>query len=449
MTGTVLGTLLISIVALLGHGVARAAEARGDAMDHWPQWRGPLGTGAAPRGEPPVEWGEGRNVRWGVALPGLGHSTPVVWGERVFLTSAVEAGVAEGSPEPMAPGAHDNLAPAQVLDFVVLAVDRRSGEIAWRRTVRSERPHEGTHATGSWASASPVTDGERVFAFFGSRGLYALDLDGAPLWERDLGDMETFHGHGEGSSPALWGDTLIVNWDHQGDSFLVALDKRSGEERWRAGRDEITSWSSPLVVEHQGRPQVVVGATRRVRSYDLADGRLLWESAGLSRNVVASPVAGDGLVHVASSYDFQAMLAIRLAAASGEVTGTEAVAWRRDRDTPYVPSPVLADGTLCFLKHLSGILTCVEAATGRTLSGPRRLPEVDRVFASPVAAAGRLYVAGRNGATAVVELGGEFEVLAVNRLDDSFSASPAVAGRELLLRGQRYLYSLAEKASSP
>lgn len=418
-----------------------------DPLDQWPQWRGPLATGVAPRGNPPVEWAEDKNVRWKVALPGDGHSTPIVWGDRVFLTTAIPHGGAvpadEHADADHDPGAHDNVPPTRRQQFVVLAIDRRDGAVVWQRTVRDERPHESTHVTGTWASASAVTDGERVYAFFGSRGLYALDLDGKVLWERDFGDMRTRHEHGEGSSPALHGDTLVVNWDHQGDSFIVALDKRTGEERWRTARDEITSWSTPLIVEHGGRAQVVVSATKRVRAYDLATGEELWQVAGLSRNVVASPVAADGLVFAGAAYDWEAMLAVRLDAARGDVTGTEAVAWTRDRDAPYVPSLLLDGGALCFLKHNQGFLICVAAKTGAPLFGPRRLPGVYNVFASPVAAAGRIYVVDRTGTTVVLQRDARYELLARNRLDDVFSASPAIAGDELFLRGQRHLYCLA------
>ena len=166
----------------------------------------------------------------------------------------------------------------------------------WKKILREEFPHEGGHETGSLASNSPVTDGQFLYAFFGSRGLYCLDLNGELKWQKDLGRMQTLHAHGEGSSPVLHGDTLIVCWDHEGDSFLYAFDKRTGKERWKVARDEKTSWSTPLVVEHEGKPQVVISATKRVRGYDLATGALLWECAGLSRNVVSSPVAGHGMV---------------------------------------------------------------------------------------------------------------------------------------------------------
>ena len=415
-----------------------------DPLGQWPQWRGPLSTGVAPHGDPPTRWSEEVNVRWKTRIPGVGQSTPIVWGDLIFLTSAVPVGEALSAPGPDADGAHHNTSPTRRQEFIVLAVDRRDGTIRWRKTVRTEQPHEGAHVTGSWASNSAVTDGELVFAFFGSRGLYALDMDGKVVWEVDLGDMQIFHGHGEGSSPALHGETLVVNWDHQGQSFLVALDRKTGAERWRTPRDEITSWSTPLVVEHGGKQQVIVSATKRVRGYDLADGKVLWEAAGLSRNVVASPVAGEGLVFAMNSYDHRAMLAIRLDGATGDITDTDSVVWTRDRDTPYVPSPLLYGDTLFFLKHNHPFLTGVDARTGAVRLGPRRLPEVQTVFASPVGASDRIYVTSRNGATVVLKRGGAFETLATNQLDDSFSASPAVVGGELFLRGEAHLYCIAE-----
>ena len=422
---------------------ALAGEKRLDPLNQWPQWRGPLSTGVAPHGNPPVIWSEGRNVRWKTAIPGIGHSTPIIWGDRIFITAAVPYGEALPPLTRDVPGAHHNLPSLRHQRFIALAVSRRDGTILWDRTLRTERPHEGTHATGSWASNSAVTDGERLFISFGSRGLYALDLDGGRLWEKDLGDMQTRHGHGEGSSPALHGDTLIVNWDHQGQSFVIALDARTGRQRWKVARDEITSWSTPLVVEHDGRTQVIISATGRVRSYDLADGEVIWECRGLSRNVVASPVAADGFVYIGNSYDWQAMFAIRLDGARGDITNTDAVVWTLDRHIPYVPSPLLYDGMLFFLKHNQGILTNLNVKTGKPLFGPRRLPGIQSVFASPVGAADRVYIASRNGTTAVIRRGATFEFLARNRLDDSFSASPAIAGDELYLRGERNLYCIA------
>ena len=439
---------IVVLFALLAIG-AGASSATDDAVarEQWPQWRGPLATGVAPSADPPVEWSETRNVRWKTELPGQGHSSPVVWGDRVFVTAAVPVGERFAPRYDTAPGAHDGVPVSQEHEFVVLALDRGDGSVVWRRTVRKALPHEGGHVTASLASNSPVTDGESVFAFFGSRGLFALDWNGEVRWQVDFGQMLTKHAHGEGASPVLWKDTLVVNWDHRGESFVVALDARTGEQKWRVARDEVTSWATPVVVEVGGVAQVVVSGTERIRSYALDSGEVIWECGGLSANVVASPVAGEGLLFAASSYDTRALLAIRLEGAKGDLTGTDAVVWSRTRGTPYVPSPLLYEGALYFVRHYQPILTRVEAATGVDRPGPIRLEGLRDIYASPVAAAGRVYITDRHGATLVMSSGDQPRLLAVNRLDDHFSASAAVVGRELLLRGEKALYSIREQGA--
>ena len=411
---------------------------------YWPQWRGPLSTGVAPDADPPLEWSEIKNVRWKVALPGKGHSTPIVWGNRVFLTTAVPDGDPVSPKPETAPGAHDNVLVTHYHKFLVIAVNRDDGKIAWQRTVHRLLPHEGGHYTSSYASASPVTDGERLIAFFGSAGIFCLDLSGEIKWQKDLGDMQTKHGHGEGSSPALHGDTLIVNWDHEGQSFITAFDKRTGAERWNVKRDEVTSWATPLAIEHSGKPQVIVSGTDRLRSYDLATGKVIWECGGLAHNIVASPVAADGMVFAASSYVRRAMIAVRLEGASGDVTGTDKLAWTRLRGTPYVPSPLLYDQSIYMLRHYQGILSRIHTKTGDEQNRPLRLDHIIRnVYASPVGAAGRVYITDLDGTTVVLSHDNNPKVLAENRLRDSFSASAAVVGRELYLRGLRRLYCIA------
>jgi outer membrane protein assembly factor BamB len=416
-----------------------------EAQQGWPQWRGPLGTGVAPHAQPPIEWSETRHVRWKTALPGKGHSTPIVWGERVFLTTAIPYGEAV-KPRFVRPGAHDNLATTQAHEFAVLAVSRKTGKILWQQTVHKAVPHEAGHITASLASGSPVTDGEHLFAFFGSYGLYCLDTSGKLLWKKDLGEMHSKHGHGEGSSPALFGDTLIVNWDHEEQSFVVALDKRTGKQRWRVARAEDTSWATPIVVEHKGAAQVVVPGTNRLRGYDLATGGLIWECGGLSSNIVASPVAANGFVYAGSSYDTRAMLAVRLDGAKGDITGSNQVVWTRRRGTPYVPSPLLYGGSLYNLQHYQGTIVRLDVKTGEEQGGPFRLGAIRDVYASPVGAAGRIYVTSREGVTQVMSHGDPTpKMLATNRLDDSFSASAALVARELYLRGERSLYCIAEE----
>jgi outer membrane protein assembly factor BamB len=400
----------------------------------------------APYAHPPVAWGEGKNVRWKTALPGKGHSTPIVWGDQVFLTTAIPYGEAARPRLPERPGAHDNLSLTHRHQFVVLAVRRRDGTILWQQTVNKQLPHEAGHVTGSLASASAVTDGKLLFAFFGSRGLYCLDTTGKLLWEKHLGEMHSKHGHGEGSSPALHGETLIVNWDQEEGSFIAAFDKRTGNSRWKVSRPEDTSWATPIVVEHAGRPQVIVPGTHRIRAYDLASGAVLWECGGLSSNVVASPVAGDGIVYAGSSYDTRALLAIRLDGAQGDITGTRQVDWTRHRGTPYVPSLLLYGESLYALQHYQGILSRLDTKTGEDQGGPFRLAAIHNVYASPVGAAGRLYITSRDGITQVISHGDrEPKMLAINRLDDTFSASAAVVDRELFLRGERYLYCIREE----
>lgn len=436
-----------SLLVAFGLTVATAG-ALGQAVNplaQWGQWRGPLATGAAPKADPPVEWSETKNIRWKTKLPGLGHSSPVVWGSLVFVTTAEMTGAKKPFTGVTPDGAHNNMNPLFEHQFAVMAIDRQTGAVVWRRTVATRQPHESTHESATWASNSPVTDGEHVLSFFGSNGLYCLDTGGRLLWSRDLGDMQVKHGHGEGASPLLHGETVVVNWDHEGASVIVALAKRTGEELWRQPRDEVTSWATPIVVTHDGQRQVVVSGTRRVRGYDLKTGAVIWEAGGLPGNIVASPVGADGMVFAAGSYEKQTLLAIRLTGAKGELTGTQQIAWQKNRSTPYVPSPLLYDGWLYYLRHYQGVLSRVNAKTGDEPSGPFRLGSVFNIYSSPVAAAGRIYVTDRNGKTLVMSNDAEPKALTLNKLDDRFSASAALVGDAIFLRGEKFLYCIGEK----
>jgi outer membrane protein assembly factor BamB len=433
--------ILWCLAALLP--MAALAEGPRDE-DNWAQWRGPLDTGAAPKADPPLEWSETKNIKWKVPVTGQGHSSPIVWGDRIYLTAAIPHGDPVDPPVGVRPGAHDNTLKVRQTKFVVLAIDRANGKTIWQTTVRDSVPHESRHDTGSFASASPITDGEYIYAFFGSNGLFALDRKGKVVWEEDLGDMHTKHGHGEGASPALYGDTLVVNWDHEGPSFVVAFDKKTGDRRWKSDRDEPTSWSSPHIVVHEGKPQVVISAANRIRSYDLATGKLIWECGGLSHNVVAGPVSQEGLVICGSSYEKQAIMGITLKGAKGDLTGGDNVAWIKRRDTPYVPSLLLYRGLVYFHRHYQGVLTCLDAKTGKEIYARARLTGIRNVYASPVAAQGRLYITSLEGETMVFSAGPNPEALSQNTLDDSFSASAALVGKELILRGDKSLYCIAE-----
>jgi len=443
--------LVILLVTVASSVALSGSSLRGDASEaerFWPKWRGPLMTGVAPHATPPVEWGETKNVRWKVEIPGKGSATPVVWEDRVFVLTAVPTGERVEVPAPseaLPEWRRRTGQPAQeVQQFTILALSRGDGATLWKRVLREELPHEGTHATGTWASSSAVTDGEVVVASFGSRGLYALSVDGDLLWEKDLGDMTVKLAFGEGSSPALGKNHVFVQWDHEGESFLVALDRKTGREVWRRTRDENTSWASPLLVEHDGRTQVVTSATNKVRSYDAATGEILWETPGMTQNAIPMPVYQDGLVFLTSGFRGNALLAVKLAEAKGDISDSPAIAWTYDRDTPYVPSPLVYGDELYLLKGNKGLLSCFDARTGQLHYGPERLPEVPNVYASPVGADGRIYVAGREGTTVVLQRGTAFKILATNVLEDGFDASPVAVDSELYLRGQKYLYRISE-----
>jgi outer membrane protein assembly factor BamB len=425
---------------------ASAAEPISKFESFWPQWRGPQMNGVSPFGDPPIEWNENRNIDWKVAIPGKGSASPIVWEDKIFVLSAVPSGEKINVPPHSAdtPQWRRGIQADQLQQFTIMALSRDSGNVVWSRVLREELPHEGTHSTGTWASASPSTDGKNVYAFFGSRGLYCLDMTGKVLWERDLGDMKIKASFGEGSSPFLFGEHLVVNWDHEGQSFVVVLSKDSGEEVWRVNRDEITSWATPVVVENEGVKQVIVSATHRVRGYDLENGSLIWECEGMTGNVIPSPIVWDGMVYVTSGFRGNALLAIRLAGAQNDITGTSQIVWSQDRHTPYVPSPLLYEGSLYFLSRNSNVISNVDARTGEPFYGPERLTDLGNIYSSPVGASGRIYVTDRDGTTVVLSHGRELDILAVNSLDDGFDASPAIVDNELYLRGQKYLYRISD-----
>lgn len=431
--------IVVGFVAALGV----LSVAQGEPTERfWPQWRGPSATGVSRTANPPVVWSETRNIRWKREIPGRGSGSPVVWGDRIFLVTAVPVGVD-------ARAAHESrghVQPRDVHRFVVMALDRRTGQVLWERTAHEQRPRQPSMKDGTWASSSPITDGQRVYASFDSSGLYAYDMNGVPLWQKQLGEKRMFADVGEsGSTPVLYDNRLVVVWDHQGESFVVALDARTGAELWRTRRDEVDSWATPLVVTLEGRAQVVTAAEKRVRSYDLETGRIVWESDGLTMNPIPSPVAGDGMVFAMSGFRGSKLLAVRLGDAKGDITRSGAIAWTLERDTPYVPSPMLYDGFLYFLKSNAGILSVLDARTGRPHYQLQRLEGISEIYASPVAAQGRVYLTSRDGTTLVIRHGATFAVLARNTLDDGFDASAALVEGDIYLRGYRYLYNIAEK----
>ena len=448
MTRNNAGTVVAYLIGMLAIAMPLAPCAE----SNWPSWRGPSGNGTAPaNSKPPIEWSEKKNISWKIELPGLGHCTPVVWEDCVYLTAAIPFGEKTSPPVvDNAPGSHDNLPVAQKHRFVAMCIKRDSGKILWQTTCHETFPHEGGHVSGSLASASPVTDGKYLIAYFGSYGLYCIEsMSGKVLWKKMLGRMSTKHAHGEGSSPALAGNTVVVNWDHEGQSALFAFDKSTGKQKWKIERGEVTSWSTPLIVSTETGTQVIVSASKRVRSYNLDTGAVIWECSGMSHNVVASPVSDKGIVYLGCSYDKRAMIAINLKGAKGDITDSEHILWSTNKRTPYVPSPLLYGDTLYYLSHYQGILSVIHAKSGEIKAGPFRIDSLRDIYASPVGAGGHVYITSREGLTIVITHSKEPRPIAVNRLNESFSASIAVAGNQLFLRGEKHLYCIAKDKQDP
>ena len=415
--------------------------------ENWARWRGPMDNGVAPGGNPPLEWSETTNIKWKSEIPGVGHATPIIWENQIILLSAIKTdqrvepektGEEKDEADWMNPKSTD-----YIHKFTVISVDRNTGKILWQTLVREELPYSHTHEFGSWASNSPVTDGEHIYAYFGSHGLYCLNFQGELIWERDLGRMEKHMSFGEGSSPALYKDKLIILRDHNGQSMLHVMDKSSGDIIWEVKRDEGTSWSTPSVVEFHGETQLITSATNKCRSYNMETGEVLWEVGGLTRNVIPSPLYADGMVYLMSGFRGNALLAVDLSKASGDITDSEAIAWRYDQNTPYTPNPILMDGLLYFLKVNNGYLTCLDARDGTEYYTNVKLEGIKNIFTSPVGVKDRIYIAGTNGSFSVVKTGKAFELLSENTLDDTFFASPVILGDDLFLRGVKALYCVS------
>ena len=413
--------------------IASPAHSAGpEAKEAWRQWRGPNNNGVA-ESDAPLNFSGSENVKWRITIPGKGNSTPVISDGKIFVTTAAVSEKDDGAGE------------SPLYDFLVIAIDKETGEVVWRRTATSAKPHEGYHRRyGSFASNSPVTDGEILIASFGSRGVYAYDLDGGLLWKKDLGRMHMRMSFGEGIAPVLHGDSLIIQNDHEGDSYIVVLDKRTGDEKWRAQRDERSSWPQPIVVEYGGRKQLVTSSTR-VRSYDFETGELIWEAGGLGANAIPAVInVNSEMVIAMTGYRDPNLLAIRLGGKGDITDNTDYIKWTNQRGNAYSASPVLHDGILYFVTD-RGFVNAFDAVTGEKFYHQQRLPETYTFKASPVAAHGKLYLASEEGDVIVLKLGTEYEVLAVNEMgDEMFVSSPVILDGKLYLRSQDELFCISE-----
>ncbi len=419
--------------------------------NNWSYWRGPAADGMAV-GDAPLHWSDTQNIKWKADIPGRGHSSPVIWGDKIFVTTAIKTGTS-ATPEPPAPkpapGAKMPLVtsgPQVEHKFEVLCLDRKTGKILWERTATTAVPHEGYHSQyGSFASNSPVTDGKNVYAFFGSRGMYCYNMKGKLIWQKNFDvQMKMRMAFGEGMAPVISGNRLILVFDYEGDSFMVVLDKNSGKEIWRVKRDEKSNWAAPLVYEFGGHKEILVAGNKKTRSYDFESGKVLWECAGLGANVIPAPVKQDDMVFVMSGYMNPNLQAIRLGKL-GDLSGTDAIVWSQTKGNSYTPSPVLYDNKFYVLMD-SGMITCYNAKTGVPYYQQQRLPKTYSFKSSPVGANGKLYLASENEDVIVLKMGEKFEVLATNTLaDQMFIATPAIQDGEIYLRGQNKLFCIREK----
>lgn len=435
------------------------------AEENWGHWRGENGNAVSTTAKPPVEWSDTKNVKWKVAVPGRGSGSAVVWDDQVFVVSAIGGAnpASEANPGTGADAGKGGnrksgkkgkgkgrgkgkgqSAQLVKLSFQLFCFDRETGELKWKQTAVESTPHEGTHQTNGFASASPCTDGEHVYAHFGSRGLFCYNMDGELQWSRtDFGKMQTRAGFGEGSSPTIAGDKIIVPWDHEGPSALYALDKKTGKTIWKADRDEPTCWATPLIVPAGEKQQVIMNGQNNARAYDLESGEELWRCGGQTQRPVASPVFDNGIVCIGSGFRGSFIGAFRLGG-EGDIVDTENVVWTTADDTPDIASPMLTNGRLYFHKGKTGILSCIEVATGKKLFGPERIPGVFSTYSSPVAAGGYIYLTDRSGATTVIKDSPSLEVVATNSLGEGVDATPAPVGNQLFIRGASHLFCISE-----
>lgn len=439
--------LALLVVTLVGNTVfAQAKDFDRARLENWHHWRGPEANGVAPKANPPTTWDAKKHIQWKSPIPGRGSATPVVWDDQVFIVAAINTDrvAAPGDLPKVDPTLErKTTAPNTYYQFVVLSFDRHTGKLRWQRQAAEKVPHEGHQATHSYAAGSPTTDGKRLYVSFGSFGIYCYDLAGTLQWQRDFGRMITRLGWGEAVTPVIHGDKLLLNWDQEKNAALICLEASTGKTLWKTPRDEVTSWNTPLVVEHKGRTQVVVNGTNRARGYDLDTGKELWQCGPMTTNAIPSPVAADGVAYCMSGYGASTAFAVPLDSV-GDVGSANRIAWRHTKGTPYVPSPLLLGDRLIFTQANSALLTILDRKTGKAMLDRERLPGQQSFYASPVAASGRIYLVDRSGTTLVLKQSDELEILATNQLNDIVDASPALVGRQLFLRGEAHLYCIAE-----
>jgi outer membrane protein assembly factor BamB len=410
---------------------------------NWPQWRGEGGQGVSSERGLPAEWAPDRNVAWKVALPGTGHSSPIVWGERVFVTAAVEGDTVPGAKaaEHTMGGAAwvhpDSVSGDRRQTLKVLALNARTGQLLWDRTAFDGPVYDARHRRSSFAGPTPVTDGVRVYAYFGPEGLYAYDLAGNLAWKA----VEPFKtlGLGAGTSPVLSGNLVIVQRDEdEGQhSSIVAYNRESGKEVWRTKRPIQISWSTPVLLEASGRTELVTNGNELIIAYDPATGKELWRTRGVESNAIHTPLVGGGLVIVSAGYPAKKVMAIR----PGEVAADKRVAWEYDKGTAYVVSNILYGGYL-YLVTDNGVVTCLNPDTGAVVYQGGRIPVPATFMGSPVAFEGYVALTSEDGDTFLITSGPSHAVARTNSVGEPVYSSPAIANGRIYIRGSKHLFAI-------
>ena len=436
------------VVVLLAVCCFTLPIAASDATSNWAQWRGPQSQGISTEKNLPTEWGQSKNIKWKTEIPGRGHSSPVVWDKQIFLTTSIEGPVVpnakpyvhmigkEEFKHPDWAGSDHSYA------LKVISLDRDTGKILWQQTAYDGPVFDHRHRKNTYASPTPATDGKYVYAFFGSEGLYCYDFKGKQIWKLSLGGIPQL-GMGPGSSPVLYENLVIVTADRDvGEgSYIVALDKKTGKEVWRDERKTRSTWATPVLIRSKTRTELVVSGAETVISYDPATGKEIWRCAGVVSHAIPTPVVGHDMVYLSAGSQAKRAMAVRLGG-TGDLTNTPSIAWKYDKGTAYVPSPILY-GDFLYLMTDKGLITCLDAKTGEVKYEGGRVPVPATFTASPVAFDGKIFLTSEDGDTFVLKAGPTHEVIRTNSLGEPIFASPAIAAGRIFIRGEKHLYCIA------
>jgi len=417
---------------------------------NWPQFHGPS-AGVTEDGTLPLKWSSTENVAWTVDIPGKGWSSPIVWGDRIFVTSAIGGSQAELPKKGLYFGGNRDKPSDKTHFWMVYCIDFNTGRILWEKLAHQAVPKHSLHIKNTYASETPVTDGERVYAYFGNVGLFCYDMDGNELWSKDFGSFKTRYNWGTAASPVLYKDWLFIVNDNDEQSFAVALGKKTGTQMWRVDRDEKSNWATPYIWETEKRTELVTCGTGKVRSYDL-NGELLWELGGMSNIVIPTPFAKRGLLYITSGYvgdKKRPLFAIR-PGAHGDIslkedrTSNEFIAWSHKQGGPYNPTPIVY-GDYLYVLYDRGMLSCYDAETGREIYTQRQIdPQARAYTSSPLANHGRMFCLSENGDTFVVQAGPQFKLLSKNGLGEMCMATPAAHRGSLIIRTMSKLYRISD-----